>query len=158
MAEAMAIAAAPLAIGGTLLQAGGAIYNGTSAKAAADANANVMRNNASMDAAAAGQREEAMRRNARQVAGQQRAAIAESGGGFGGSAADIMAQSAAAAELDALTVRYDAETRAIALGNEATITQRQGKRARTAGYLDAAGSMLSGAANYSAVKGGGGRK
>lgn len=51
--------------------------------------------------------EEALRREQRQFLGRQRAAVAESGTGFGGSNDDIMRQSMAQAELDALNIQYE---------------------------------------------------
>lgn len=126
----------------------GATYGARTAKKSADMNANILNQNAETQMAAAGQREEAHRRQVRLIAGEQRAAIAQSGTGFGGSAADIMEKSSANAELDALTIRYDAMTRKTAFENEANTMQWQGRRARTGGYLSAASSLLSGAASY----------
>jgi hypothetical protein len=51
--------------------------------------------------------EEALRRDQRQFLGKQRAAVAESGTGMSGSNEDVMRQSAALAELDALNVQFE---------------------------------------------------
>lgn len=51
-------------------------------------------------------REEMLRRSARQALGRQRAAIAESGTEFSGTNLDLIGQSTASAELDALNLRY----------------------------------------------------
>lgn len=128
----------------------GAVSGGISAKKAAEMNSKIMRDNADSQRKAAGQAEETQRRQSRQVLGEQRASIAQAGIGFSGSSADIMEKSSAAAELDALTALYEGRTKATSLENSAQITQWQGNRARTGGYLAGAGSLLSGAADYQA--------
>lgn len=68
-------------------------------------------------------REEAMRRSARQALGAQRAAIAQSGTGFSGSNLDIMKQSTANAELDALNLRYAGQLEDASMQNDITMRQ-----------------------------------
>lgn len=151
-----------LIIASTAMQALGAIQQGNaqaasykSQQAAANYNASIMDQNARIERDQANQREEAQRREARQVLGAQRAAFSQAGVGLGGSAADVMAQSAANAELDALTLRYEGEMKARGLMASAEGERYQGQvagmnasSARTAGYMNAAGSILGGAASY----------
>ena len=140
----------------------GSIQEGQAAKAQADAqakaseyNAAVTRIQADVARQQAGAREEQQRRGARQVMGRQRAAIAQSGVGFIGSALDIAEQSAAAAELDALTMRYEGELAARGLLAQAEgdlygakVQRAAGKQAQTAGYLQAGSTLLTGYGKY----------
>lgn len=130
------------------MQAVGAIQQGRQANAAAKHNAGLMEQNARQVRLEAAAREDAQRRQARQLAGTQRASIAQSGTGFSGSAADIMEQSATMAELDALTTRYEGETRAQGLLAQAEQTRWEGNQARKASYLQAGTSLLSSYADY----------
>lgn len=98
-------------------------------------------------------REEAQRRQAAQVLGQQRAAFAQSGGGMGGSAADVMQQSSAMAELDALTIRYEGDLRARGLDAQAEQERFAARTARKQGYFQAAGTILGGVGDYMKMKG-----
>lgn len=68
-------------------------------------------------------REESMRRSARQALGAQRAAIAQSGTGFSGSNLDIMKQSTANAELDALNLRYAGQIEDASMQNDITMRE-----------------------------------
>lgn len=140
----METAAAILAITGSTMQAIGAIQQGTAAKNAGDFNAAILNQNAVTERQMAGEREEAQRRTARRVLGSQRAALAQSGIGLDGSAADVMQQSAANAELDALTTRYEGELRSRGMETQARLERYQGKAAKKASYFEAAGSILSG--------------
>lgn len=96
----------------------------------------------------AGAREEAQRRMARRVLGSQRAAFGQAGTGTGGSAADVMAQSARDAELDALTIRYEGDLRARGMMAEAEGQRYAGRQARRAGYFQATGTLLGAAGDY----------
>jgi hypothetical protein len=149
-------------IASTAMQAIGAIQSANaqaasyrSQKAASDYNAAVLDQNAGIERSQANAREEAQRREARQILGSQRAAFAQSGTGLSGSAADVMAQSARDAELDALTLRYEGDMRARGLMAEAEGERYQGRvaemnasNAKTSGYLNAAGSILGGVGSY----------
>lgn len=97
-------------------------------------------------------REEAQRRQAAQILGQQRAAFAQSGGGMGGSAADVMQQSTALAELDALTIRYEGDLRARGFDTQAEQERFAARTAKKQGYYQAAGTILGGTADYMTLK------
>lgn len=137
-----------LAAASSAISAAGAIRSGNAQKASADYSAKLAQQGAEVELQQAGEREAAQRRQASQVLGAQRAALAQSGGGLGGSAADIMQQSSTNAELDALTTRYEGELRARGMQAGAVADQFSGKMARTAGYMQAASSILSGMGNY----------
>lgn len=153
--EAVMIASAAMSAIGSIQQANSQAASMRAQQQASDYNAAVMNQNAAVETQQAGQREEAQRRQARMILGSQRAAIAQSGGGMEGSAADLVAQSARDAELDALTLRYEGQMRARGMGIQAEQETYQGRvaganasRAMTAGYMGAAGSILSGVGNY----------
>lgn len=143
-----------LLIAGTAMQAIGAIQQGNAAKSAADYNAAIAEQNATVERQQAGAREDAKRREVRQILGQQRAAFAQSGGGMGGSAADVMHQSSVNGELDALTLRYEGDLRARGLEAGATQERFAGKQAQTQGYMQAVGTILGGASRYGEYKAG----
>lgn len=135
-------------VGSTALTAVGAIAQGNAAAGAANTNAGVLDQNAGIELAQAGQREEAKRRETRLILGKQRAAVAQAGGGMGGSAADVMQQSSANAEMDALTLRYEGELRARGLRQEAAAERYAGKVAKRQSRFEAVSSVLSGAGSY----------
>lgn len=161
--EGFLAAAAPyLTVGSAVVSAFGAIASGDQASQNADAqaaaanyNATVQRQQADQALAVANADEERQRRAGRAVLGQQRAAIAESGGGFGGSAFDIMSDSATAAELDALNIRYQGQLQSRGFraqaglsDYEAAMARSNARQARIGGYIGAGAALLSGAARY----------
>lgn len=77
---------------------------------------------AEQNAAVAGQQssaeQERVRRESRQVLGEQRAAIGESGTSFTGSNIDLIRQSTAMAELDAMNIQYQGEVERTGFLNE----------------------------------------
>ncbi len=141
-------------LGSTALSVGGAISQARNAKAAASANATMMRQQASLARAQGNARQETQLRRAREILGQQRAAIGQAGVGWGGSAQDVLEQSATSAELDTLNIGYEAELQALGLMNQASITDWEGRQQRNAGYISAASSLLNSTANYFGNKGG----
>lgn len=105
--------------------------------------------NASLVAQQAGAREEQQRRESRYLLGAQRAAIGQSGVGFGGSSADIMRQSSAAAELDALNIRYAGDIERLGILNDITmrkfndkVLKKQGKQAMRLRWFNAASAFF----------------
>lgn len=150
----------------TAVSAAGAISAGAAASAQANAqneaqkyNAIMKEQNAVLARQQAGEREQQQRRQARQVLGQQQAALAQSGVGVGfGSALDIEEQSAIRAEFDALNIAYEGELQAQGLLAAAQqdlfygqMALARGKSERTASYMSAGASILSGAAQYGAM-------
>lgn len=148
-------------VAGTLMGAAGAIQSGNAAKAAGDYNAQVAENNKivaerqAADALARGQiAEDEQRRKTMAIKGAQRAALGASGVALdSGSPLDILGDTAAFGELDALTIRSNAEREAYGyrvqgmnFEAEAGLARAQGKAAQTAGYVGAGGTLLSGLA------------
>lgn len=102
----------------------------------------------------AGAREEAQRRKSKQILASQRAAFSQFGMGLGGSYGDILSQSAANAEIDALGIRYEGDLQAQGLLESAQQSRFMGNvaginaaAARRAGRIDTASALLAGATN-----------
>lgn len=140
----MAAAAVPLLIGGTLLNAFGAYKEGEAAYEAHQYNAKVARENAKVARDQGAEEERRVRVQGRKVLGDIRANYGASGI-TGGSALDVLADSAANAEMDALTVRRNSEIRAYQFDQEAEMESRGASSSRTMGRISAAASLLGGA-------------
>lgn len=141
--------------------AGGAIKQGQAAKAQASYQSAVERNNATIagwqaeDATKRGQVAEQRQRLATsRLAGAQRAAFGSSGVELtSGSPLDVLGDTAQLGELDALTIRSNAEREAYGFraqqGNlmaQSGLTQMAGRDAQQASYISAGSSLLSSAA------------
>lgn len=101
----------------------------------------------------------AQRRGARQFLGTQKAAIAQAGIGSGGSAADVVRESAANAELDALNLAYEGRVRFLNAmlraeqedKNAASLRQGAGRTER-AGKVGGVASLLTGISSFFGFK------
>lgn len=144
-----------------VIAAGGAIKQGQAQKAQANYQAAVERNNATIagwqadDAAKRGQVEEQRQRlQVARIRGSQRAAYASSGVELtGGSPLDTLMDTAQLGELDALTIRSNAEREAYGyrtqqgnLAAQSALTRQAGRNAATAGYIGAGSALLGSAA------------
>jgi len=149
-------------VASTALGAYGQIQAGQQAQAAANYNAAVARNNEIIagrqaeDALKRGQvAEDEQRRRTRAMAGTQRAALAASGVQLDqGSPVDILSDTAQFGELDALTIRNNAEREAYGyrvqgmnFGAEAGLQQSRASSAMTSAAIGAGSTLLSGAAS-----------
>lgn len=155
-------------IASTALQAGSSIMEGNAGYSQGMYESGVAAENArrSRESAAnirlAGQMaEEAKRREIRKSLGRSAAAISQAGiGGPGyGSAGAALKQASVEGELDALNLRYgyqsDAygqEVEALNYDAEAQAARRRARYARKAGFMNAAGDIFGGYANYSGAK------
>jgi len=128
----------------------------------------VKRQRADQQLALSGQREEALRRQARIESGRRRAAVAQSRAGSGSDTSnfDIDYESAIAAELDALNIRYEGQMQARGLldaanmddysaanarttgATEMSLASSNASRARTSGALGAVGAVMGGVGDY----------
>lgn len=125
----------------------GAISSGNYAKAMADRQAAQMDQAAAVEMSNAMSRDEAMRRQARMQQGNALAASAEAGAGLN---TDALRQSIYDAEMDSATIRYEGAMRSNALKDQAYLARKEGSRARTAAYLNAASTLLNSGSNYMA--------
>lgn len=143
------MAAAPLIMMGvgSAVSAIGAIREGNAAADAANYNANAAAQNALYARQQAAEEEQQVRIMGRKTMGSMRAAYGASGVTMEGSPMDVLAESAAAMERDALNVRRAGERRAQGFEAESSMERRKAGYAKTQGYLGAAGSLLSGGGN-----------
>lgn len=120
---------------------------GRDAQRIGEYNARLAETEAKIERDKAAREEEAHRRDLRQLQGRQRASIAQSGTGYGGSTGLLLEQSDAAAELDALNIRYAGQLRSMGLLSEAAMSRARGSNARRQGNLLAGAELLSGASD-----------
>lgn len=132
-----------LLVSGLVLTGTGQITQGIAQKKAADANAHVQRIMAT-DALERGKAKEAsQRRKTAALKGKQAAMFGASGGEVNtGSALEILADTAQFGELDALRIRNNAERESFAHLSSASISEAQGKNARTAGIIKGVGTLI----------------
>ena len=165
-----------LGAAGTVLGAMSAMQTGQAGAGAANYNAQVAENNriiAEQQAADARKRgeiaEAEQRRKTVNIKGSQKASIGASGVALdSGSPLDILGDTAAFGELDALTIRNNAEREAYGyqvqgmnFGAEAGLLRNRAKVSEQSGWMNAGTTLLSGAAGvgdrwYARNKGGGG--
>jgi hypothetical protein len=141
-----------------VMAAGGAVAQGRAQKKQAAYQAQVERNNAQIatwqaaDAVQRGRIEEQNQRlKVARIAGSQRAGFASSGVELGsGSPLDVLMDTAQLGELDALTIRSNAEreaygytTQSSNLTAQSGLTRMAGRNAQTAGYISAGSTLLS---------------
>lgn len=144
-------------VAAAVVAAVGAIAAGKAQKNAQEYQAQVDEQNGLLARRNAGANEEQQRKQARAFQGRQLAAIGESGTMLSGSAADIFKESLYSAEMDALNIRYEGELGNNSARNAAQGARYSGKMAEQIGYVNAAGSLVGGAAggyaNYNKPKG-----
>jgi hypothetical protein len=136
-----------LKAGGAGIGAYGDLASGYAAAAASDYNAELAENNADITEAKAVEDERKARIIARKSLGSMRANFASSGFTLEGSALDVLQESAANAELDALNIKYAGEAKAAAFRGEAAIERFKAKEQRKGAKIGAASTLLSGGAS-----------
>lgn len=138
---------------GAAMSAVGAIQQGKAAKAAAEFNATISRQNAqitreqTVQAVRQADREQYLRM------GAIRAAQGASGGKAEGSVLDILADTAAQGELERQDIIYRGALAERGHLNTATLDEFSGKNAERASYLQAGSELLQGAGNAYAMSG-----
>lgn len=131
---------------GTVVSAIGALQSASSQRDAANYNARVAADNAVV-ARQQGEADAArLRRQSVKTLGDMRAAFAANGISLEGSPLDVLGDSASQFELDIQNATYNAELRALGYQNESTLSRSRADSAMTAGYLNATGTILGGAA------------
>jgi len=148
-----------LAIGSTIVGGIGSIYQANAASEAQKYNAKVAEMNATLsdrrakDAIERGAIEEQRKRQqVAQIRGQQTAAAAANGVDISfGSPLDTIVDTAVLGEMDALTIRsnayresYDYQVQAVNQRAQAQLSNYNAETTKTAGYLDAFGTILGG--------------
>ena len=158
-AETLAISALGASAAGTVVSTLGAIQQGKAAQAEANYRSQVARNNAILanraaeDARKQGELEANLQRQeSRQLQARQRAALAGAGVVVDqDSAATLVEDTAALGELDALTIRNNAEREALGFeaqaGNfnaDAELASLEGRNARRAATFKAGATLITG--------------
>lgn len=158
----MAIAApimAVAAVAGAALSAASVVAQARAQSMAASYNSQAAERNAVLSKEQAGEDERQFRVFARKQLGDIRASYGASGVSLEGSPMDILAEGAAAAELDALRIRHGGEIKALGYQSDATLSKFASEATMKGGYLSAAGTLLKSGSNiYSSYgpAGGGG--
>lgn len=147
----MGAAAIPLIVAGSTISAIGTYNQGKAAYQASIYNAGILEQNAQLAKQQASEDERRQRVTAQKQLGNIRAQYGASGVSLEGSAQDVLEESAANAELDALTIRYQGLAKSNAYLNEAKSQRYQGAQAFRAAKLSAAGTLLSGAGQSAAL-------
>lgn len=133
----------------------GAIRQGNATAKAAKTNALFQQRNAVIARQQAAEDADRSRRAARRRLGALRAGFGASGVSLEGSPLDVLEDQAMESELDALTIQYQGELSAIGLESEAALSRERARASKTAGYLKAGSSLLTGAADvYSSLPSG----
>jgi hypothetical protein len=147
------MAAAPfLLIAGAAMSAIGALSAASAQKNAADYNADVAKRNALIARQQASANEAAQRRDASRALGKMRAGYGASGVvGSEGTPLDVLEDSVATAELDALNIRYSGELEAMGYQDEARLQKMRGKAAMREGYFKAGSAILGGMSSYAGM-------
>lgn len=129
---------------GTLFKVGGKVVAGRAAKRSADDEAAQLDRRASNTRASAQRAAAEEERNARLVASRGQAVAAASGAGAGDpTVVNLMADILGEGRYRALTALYEGEEQARSDNAAARTRRREGRAARTASYLDAAGDLFS---------------
>jgi len=138
----MAAAGPAASIAGGVLQAVAMIRQGQAAEAAANFNATVASQNAAQTRLQFKEKERRSRIVARKRLGKQRVAFAKGGVQITGSALDVLEESAANSELDALNIKHAGEIGALGLEREAQLEGFRGTQAGRQAKLAASGKLL----------------
>lgn len=148
--------AAAVAFAGKGLAALGDLRQGNANANISEYNAQVANQNAGIVQAQGAEQERRARVQASKVMGGMSAAYGASGVGPTGSAMDVMRNSAANAELNALTIRNASDIKATALRNEAALDYYRAGNDRVAGYMNAASDLIAGGSKMSMMTSSGG--
>ncbi len=147
-ALAASSAKAAFTTAGTILSAVGQIQQGQAAAAQAAFQARVAEQQAAFERQRAARREAQFRRDAARLGGKQRALLAKAGVKvFEGSPLLLQEKTAAEAEFEALTLRAGGDITSARLRQEAILQRMRGQSSRTAGFIGAGKSLLSGASS-----------
>lgn len=141
-----------LTIASTVFSAVGALSQASSARDAADYNAQIAQQNATIAQQQGAAAQAAHDKRARLQLGQMVANYGASGVDSGqGSPLDVLQDSVATAKLDNLTIGYNYALRARGFQNEAGLNQMRASNASSSGVLGAAGAIARGYGDYQKV-------
>lgn len=133
-----------MTVGGTLVGAAGAISSGVAAQQAAEFDAAIARQRAEIERQRGALEEQSERRRSRAILGAQRAAFSRAGVTLEGTPLLVQEETAAEAELDALTVRFGGQLNAARELARARAERFGGRAALSAGLFRAGSTLLTG--------------
>ena len=158
----MSVTAAVIAIGAHLakyagaymaasavVSAGSAVYSAQERKKAAAYTAKSAEEAGEESTAMANLEAERHRDKIRRLKSSQIASYAKSGVKMEGSPLEVLADTAAQADLDEMIIKHGGQAESSAYGAQAMLSHMKGRSASTAGYINAGSSLLSGAYNIS---------
>lgn len=145
------------AAAGAGLNAVGAIQQGNSNANVASYNAAIANQNAAIVQAQGAEQERLSRIQSGKAIGGEQASYGASGVTGDGSAMDVIRNSAANAELNALTIKNNSDIKATALKNEAALDYYRASNDQVAGYMNAASDLIGGTGKVMSMSGGGGK-
>lgn len=151
MAESSATNAKAMDFGGGVMGGLGALVQGQAAQDAGKYNAQVAIQNAALARQKAAEEARRIRVAGSKQLGDMRANYGHSGIGIQGSAVDVLMESAANVELDALTKIHEGETRGRMFEGEAAMDIFGGNAAKDSSYYSAAGKLMDGAGKAAAA-------
>lgn len=134
-----------LTVGSTLLGTFGALQQGKAASDAAKYNAEIQRQQAAQEEANAAARATEQGTRTRQKVAATRAAAVQSGLELDGSVADILDVVETQGALEGLTSLYEGTLKARGLRASAALNDSNARNSRTAGFIGAGTSLLTGA-------------
>ena len=137
---------------GLLVSAGSMVYSAQERKKAAEYTAKLAEEAGEESTAMAGIEAERHRDKIRRLQASQRASYAKSGVKLEGSPLEVLADTAAQADLDEMIIKHGGQAESSAYGAQAMLARMKGNSASTAGYLKAGSSLLAGAYDMSKPK------
>ena len=138
-----------IGIASLLVSAGSAVYSAQEKQKTAAYTAKLAEEAGEESTAMAGIEAERHRDKIRRLQASQRASYAKSGVKMEGSPLEVLADTAAQADLDEMIIKHGGQAEASAYGAQAMLSRMKGRSASTAGYIKSGSSLLSGAYNIS---------
>lgn len=140
----MAFSTALFAVAGGMaaLQAVGQVAQGFADKEIADRNADLAQLQADQAREIGARHERAIRKQGRRLQGDIIVATASQGAALTGSPLELLADAARESELQALDARFEAETKARGLEEQARLDKQRGKNAVVGGFVSAGSTLV----------------
>ena len=138
-----------IGIASLLVSAGSTVYSAQERKKTAAYTAKLAEEAGEESTAMANLEAERHRDKIRRLKSSQIASYAKSGVKLEGSPLEVLADTAAQADLDEMIIKHGGQVEANAYERKGMFARRAGKSAETAGYIKAGSSLLAGAYNIS---------
>jgi hypothetical protein len=133
-----------LGLASTAISAAGMVMQGKQAEAMSEYQAKAYGQQAAADQQASAYEASRERHKQELLQAQARAQVGASGVALAGSPTEVLVANAREGELDLQAIRYGSQLRQNNLNTQAAIARFSGKQAKTASYIGAAGTAVSG--------------